>query len=89
MRRDYLEIERAEAAMGSRLVIARNVLGLRVRAGITQTELARRVGTSQSRIAQVESAQVNVTIDMLDRVAAAFSVQTATLFEPSQMSAPA
>jgi DNA-binding XRE family transcriptional regulator len=81
MRREDPEIERAEAAMGSRLVVARNVLGLRVRGGITQTELARRVGTSQPRIAQIESAQANVTIDTLDRVAAAFGVQTATLFK--------
>lgn len=81
LRRDYPEIERAEAAMGSRLVIARNVLGLRVRGGITQTELARRVGTSQPRIAQIESAQANVTVDTLDRIAAAFGVKTATLFK--------
>ena len=81
MRHDSPEIERAEAAMGSRLVIARNVLGLRVRGGITQTELARRVGTSQPRIAQIESAQANVTIDTLDRIAAAFGVKTATLLK--------
>lgn len=81
MRRDNPEIARAEAAMGSRLMIARNVLRLRVRSGITQTELARRVGTSQPRIAQIEAAQANVTVDTLDRIAAAFSVQTATLFK--------
>lgn len=81
LRREFPEIERAEAAMGSRLVIARNVLGLRMRGGITQTELARRVGTSQPRIAQIESAQANVTVDTLDRIAAAFGVQTATLFK--------
>lgn len=81
MRHDYPEIERAEAAMGSRLVVARNVLGLRARGGITQSELARRVGTSQPRIAQIESAQATVTVDTLDRIAAAFSVETATLFK--------
>jgi DNA-binding XRE family transcriptional regulator len=81
VRRENPEIARAEAAMGSRLVIARNVLGLRVRSGITQTELARRVGTSQPRIAQIEAAEANVTVDTLDRIAAAFSVQTATLFK--------
>lgn len=81
IRRENPEIARAEAAMGSRLVIARNVFRLRVRAGITQTELARRVGTSQPRIAQIESAQANITVDTLDRIAAAFSVQTATLFK--------
>lgn len=82
IRRENPEIARAEAAMGSRLVIARNVLRLRVRAGITQTELARRVGTSQPRIAQIESAQANVTVDTLDRIAAAFGVEPARLFNP-------
>ena len=67
--------------MGSRLVVARNVIRLRMRSGITQTALARRVGTSQPRIAQIESAQANVTLDTLDRIAAAFGVQTATLFK--------
>ncbi len=81
IRREFPEIARAEAAMGSRLVIARNVLSLRVRSGITQTELARRVGTSQPRIAQIEAAEANVTVDTLDRIAAAFSVKTATLFK--------
>ncbi len=81
LRRENPEIDRAEEALGSKLHIARNVLGLRVRGGITQSELARRVGTSQPRIAQIESAQGNVTVDTLDRIADAFGVQTATLFK--------
>jgi DNA-binding XRE family transcriptional regulator len=81
VRRENPGIARAEAAMGSRLTIARNVLRLRVRSGISQTALARRVGTSQPRIAQIEAARANVTVDTLDRIAAAFSVQTATLFK--------
>lgn len=89
LRREFPEIERAEEALGSRLVIARNVLELRVRSGITQTELARRVGTSQPRIAQIEAAQANVTVDTLDRIAAAFSVPTAALFKPPVRRTPA
>jgi DNA-binding XRE family transcriptional regulator len=81
LRRESPEIQRAEAAMGSRLLIARNVLELRVRSGITQTELAQRLGTSQPRIAQIEAAQANVTVDTLDRIAAAFGVRTAALFK--------
>jgi DNA-binding XRE family transcriptional regulator len=89
LRREFPEIERAEKALGSRLLIARNVLELRVRSGITQTELARRVGTSQPRIAQIEAAQANVTVDTLDRIAAAFSVQTAALFKRPSRRSPA
>ncbi len=89
IRRNNPEIARVEAAMGSRLVIAQNVLRLRVRSGITQTELARRVGTSQPRIAQIEAAQANVTVDTLDRIAAAFSVQTEALFKRPARRSPA
>ena len=81
VRRDNPEIARAEAAMGSRLTVARNVLRLRVRAGLSQTQLAQRLGTSQPRVAQIEAAQANLTVDTLDRIAEAFSVQTATLFK--------
>lgn len=81
LRRENPEIARIEEAMGSRLVVARNVLQLRVRSGIPQTELARRMGTSQARIAQIEAAQANVTVDTLDRIAAAFGVPTAALFK--------
>jgi DNA-binding XRE family transcriptional regulator len=80
IRRDHPEIGRAEQALGSRLLIARTCWSCVCGSGITQTELARRVGTSQPRIAQIEAAQANVTVDTLDRIAAAFSVQTATLF---------
>jgi predicted transcriptional regulator len=85
MRREDPEIERVEAAMGSRLVVARNVLELRISLGIAQTELARRVGTSQPRIAQIEAAQANVTVDTLDRIASAFLVEAAALFRPSAL----
>lgn len=81
LREESPEIARAEEAMGSRLVLARNVLELRVRSGLPQTELARRMGTSQARIAQIEAARANVTVDTLDRIAVALGVQTATLFK--------
>jgi DNA-binding XRE family transcriptional regulator len=80
--RDNPEIACAEAAMGSRLTLARNVLRLRVGGGLTRNQLAQRLGISHSRVARIEAAQANVTIDTLDRIAAAFAVQAATLFEP-------
>lgn len=85
LRRENPEIARAERQMGSRLVLARNVLRLRVRAGMTQTELAERAGMAQSRIAQVESGRANVTVDTLDRIASAFAVQVASLFKATPL----
>jgi transcriptional regulator with XRE-family HTH domain len=39
----------------------------RVRAGLTQSELASRMGTTQSAVARLEKAGANPTIDVLER----------------------
>lgn len=39
----------------------------RLRSGLTQTELARRIGTTQSAVARLERADANPTIDLLER----------------------
>jgi ribosome-binding protein aMBF1 (putative translation factor) len=43
----------------------------RVAAGLSQTELARRMGTSQPVIARIEGGASTPTVDMLDRLARA------------------
>jgi transcriptional regulator with XRE-family HTH domain len=49
--------------------IARLVIGLRLELGISQDELARRVGTSGSAIARLESGQHRPSVETLRRVA--------------------
>lgn len=44
---------------------------LRTRAGLTQTELARRMGTTQSSIARIENSGSLPTIEMVSRLARA------------------
>jgi transcriptional regulator with XRE-family HTH domain len=39
----------------------------RLRAGLTQAELARRLGVSQAAVAKLESPRANPTVDTLDR----------------------
>jgi transcriptional regulator with XRE-family HTH domain len=51
--------------------IARQVIGLRMELGISQDELARRVGTSASAIARLESGQHHPSVETLRRVAGA------------------
>jgi transcriptional regulator with XRE-family HTH domain len=80
------EIAKAERKMGSRLTIARNVLRLRARIGITQTELARRAGMAQPRIAEIEAGGANTTVDTLDKLAAAFGVDTSSLLKAPRVS---
>ncbi|MFI5955725.1 helix-turn-helix domain-containing protein [Cryptosporangium sp. NPDC051539] len=63
----------AEADLASRL--AEIVYRLRTNAGLTQTELARRMGTTQSAIARVEAGGSTPTLDLLDRVGRAIDAQ--------------
>lgn len=87
-------IAETERELGVRLTIARNVLQMRVRAGMSQRELAQRAGMSQPRIAEIEAANVNFGVDTLGRLAAAFCVSVDALLKtadraPVTRSAPA
>ena len=47
------------------------ILDARIKDGVTQKELARRAGTTQSAIARFESGAVNPTLDFAARISAA------------------
>jgi transcriptional regulator with XRE-family HTH domain len=81
IRRDNPAVIRAERELGSRLILARNVLRLRVQRGLTQSALADRAGVRQPRIAEIEGSRTNPRLETLDRIAAAFAVPVATLFK--------
>ena len=49
--------------------LAELVYALRAQVGLTQTELARRMGTTQSSIARIEGGGSLPTLDMLARLA--------------------
>jgi ribosome-binding protein aMBF1 (putative translation factor) len=81
IREEVPEVARAERELGSRLVVARNVMRLRIQRGFTQQRLAQELGVKQPRIAQIESASANLQIDTLDRLAAVFGVEPARLLQ--------
>ncbi|HBW19619.1 MAG: helix-turn-helix domain-containing protein [Streptosporangiaceae bacterium] len=66
---DREEYDRAYATAILAGQLAELVYTLRTRAGLTQTELARRMGTTQSSIARIESGGSLPTLDMLARLA--------------------
>jgi transcriptional regulator with XRE-family HTH domain len=63
-----------------RLRVGRNVRQLRRLRGLSQEGLAEVVGNTHKHIGQVERGEVNVTIDILTRIAAGLSVHVGDLF---------
>ncbi len=49
--------------------LIRQIIALRLRKGLTQRELARRIGTTQSVIARIESGGQNMSIRTLKKIA--------------------
>ena len=57
---------------GKQLEIAYQILKLRKQKGLSQAELAKKIGTRQSDIARMETGQQNFTTDTLQKIASAF-----------------
>ncbi|MCK5511039.1 helix-turn-helix transcriptional regulator [Candidatus Parcubacteria bacterium] len=58
---------------GKQLKIAYQIIQLRKKQKITQLELAKKIGTTQSNIARMESGKQNFTVDILSKVAQALN----------------
>ena len=54
-----------------RQALAEELVSARLEAGLSQTEVAARMGTSQSAVARLESGQLDVRLSTLERYAAA------------------
>lgn len=69
-------------ALEEEFEVARQVIGLRLKKGLTQKELAAKVNTSQSCIARLESGTYqNLSLSFLRRVGVALGVQPHVRFE--------
>ena len=71
----------AYQALAPEYEIARAVLEARVMAGLTQEQLAKRMDTTQSVIARLESGRVRPSTQTLDRLAAATGTRLRIRFE--------
>ncbi|MDM4769060.1 helix-turn-helix domain-containing protein [Solimonas sp. SE-A11] len=62
-------------------IFGTNVRLERVRQGITQEELAHRLGQEQGYVSQIESAKIVASLDVVDRVAEALGVTYTALLD--------
>ena len=63
---DFLELTAEEAAyIELKLALARYLRDVRISNGWTQTFVAKRLGSSQSRVAKMEAADASVSVDLL------------------------
>ena len=65
--------------------LARAVIQARVQAGLTQAQLARRMETTQSVIARLESGRVHPSTHTLERLAAATGTRLRITFEQTRV----
>lgn len=77
---EFLELSDAEEMLvNMKLALAANVRALRQQKRITQRELAKRIGSSQSRIAKMEVADRSVSMELFVRSLAALGASRAQI----------
>ncbi len=65
---DFLELSDEEAALiETKLALSRSLRHLRTARRVTQVSLARRLKSSQSRVAKMETGDPSVSVDLLPR----------------------
>ena len=69
-------------ALSEEFQLARVLIEARTRAGLSQTQLARRMKTSQSYVARIEGGTVRPSTDALERFAHATGTRLRITFEP-------
>lgn len=77
------EFRAAYEALDEEFAIASQMIEARTRAGLTQDELARRMHTSQSSIARLESGRSKPSVSTLEKLAAATNSKLRLTLEPT------
>ena len=69
------EIKKAYDELGPEFVVIKKMIEQRLKQGLSQKDLAQKVGTKQSAISRFESGTYNPTINFLYKVASALDVE--------------
>ncbi len=91
MSRDWKELKRElmrdsdfveeYEALGPEYEVAKSIIALRLRRGLTQKELAERVHTTQSAISRLESGSAKPSLATLERLAKALDARVVARLE--------
>ena len=81
--------KKAYDALEEEFVLAGTVMDVRNRAGLTQEELARRMGTTQPVVARLESGRTRPSMRTLERLAEATGSRLLISFAPLEAKPPA
>ena len=65
------EVAREYEALEPQYALISQIIGARLKKGITQKELAKRIGTKQSAISRLESGSYNPSLEFIQRTAQA------------------
>ena len=76
------EVVRAYRELQPEFAIIRKIIESRVKEGVTQKELAKRMKTKQSAISRLESGRANPSLDFLQRLAKALNTRLEIRFLP-------
>jgi ribosome-binding protein aMBF1 (putative translation factor) len=85
LHRDWMKNPKYKAeyeSLGREFQLVRALIEARMRAGLSQTQLARRMKTSQSYVARIESGKVKPSTAALERLAKATGSRLQITFEP-------
>ena len=80
---ELAEFDATYAATKLALEVGEQVRDSREASGLTQRELASRMGTSQAAIARLEAGGVGATLTTLQKVATALNLEVAVLLRPA------
>lgn len=76
------EYRKADEELAPEFALAQALIEARTRADLTQAELAKRMKTTQSTVARLESGRVHPSTRTLERIARATGTQLRISFEP-------
>jgi len=79
--------QKAYAALKEEFALASTVIDARNRAGLTQQELARKMGTTQPAVARLECGRIRPSMRTLERFALATGSRLLIRFEPRRVRA--